>query len=146
MFVGNPQEFIQSQQELHDKAYAEAQELRASIDRMLDELSPEHAYTLYRLLAYISLGNITQCHFIAGQLSTILRVVHKACMTCGSTQHTDLTHGVDLAIPDPEVIAKHDSHLFHAVPDCSECMDESIDTAFEQKNNEEENNELPEGS
>lgn len=128
MFVGgSPQEIIKHQQEMHERAHASAQELRASVDRMIDEMPAEHSYTLLRLFEHIAHGDASTIHFFVGQLTAVLRVVHCVCLTCGSTQHTTWLHGMEVPVEDP-----HDSHGPGAFPvDCERCAHEAFDQSFE---------------
>jgi hypothetical protein len=87
--------FIKAQQEAHDRIHAHAQELRASIDRMMDELNPEHTYTMFTLMQHLATsGDAAFPHYLSGQLSAYLRLKHKACLTCGTTAHETTMHGI----------------------------------------------------
>jgi len=95
MVIVGPAAFIKAQQEAHDRAHAQAQELRASIDRMMREMNAEHTYTLFTLMQHLATQADTVFpHYLSGQLSVYLQLKHKACLTCGSTAHETSMHGI----------------------------------------------------
>lgn len=95
MVIVGPAAFIKAQQEAHDRLHAEAQELRASVDRMMGELSADHTYTLFTLMQHLANGGDAAFpHYLSGQLSVYLQLKHKACLTCGNTSHETSMHGI----------------------------------------------------
>lgn len=93
VFVG-PKEFIEARRAAQEQAHVQALELRATVERLIDELGPEHCYALMELFAHIAQsGDTTMLHYITGQLSAIMRIKHKACVRCGSADHETPLHG-----------------------------------------------------
>ena len=73
-----------------DRRTMEAQEFRMSVDRLVDEMSADQTYTLFRLLRHF-MSQPESIHFMAGQLSLMMRKVHKMCASCGG-KHIDTEH------------------------------------------------------
>lgn len=78
-----------------DEQHMAAQEMRASIERLFEELSGDQTWTLMRMLAYVSgadkLGHLT-ANFWAGQLSMYLKFKHQICSNCGNPSHDGPEH------------------------------------------------------
>ena len=66
-------------------------ELRASMERFLDSLDAEQALGLARMLTLFN-DNPGYQHVVYGQLSSIMRLIHKICATCGDTKHSTMEH------------------------------------------------------
>lgn len=66
-------------------------ELKNAIENFLDDLTADQCVTLCRTLQLIY-SNPVYLHQIMGQLATLLRVVHKACGSCGDTKHSTMEH------------------------------------------------------
>jgi hypothetical protein len=90
----NPAALMQQQQAAMDHQAMAAQEFRVSVDRLLDELNPEQAFTLYRLMHSITHQGVEVASHFAGQLTYMLRVVHKICRGCGRADHTFNEHDI----------------------------------------------------
>lgn len=81
-------------------------ELRASMDRFLDSLDAEQALGLARMLTLFN-DNPGYQHVVYGQLSSIMRLIHKICATCGDTKHSTLEH-LTAEVPAMEAPQKSD--------------------------------------
>lgn len=88
----DPAELLKQQRRMFDHRDMAVQEFRQSVDRLVDELTPDQAFTLYRLLQNISSQGTGVADFFSGQLSIILRRIHKICVSCGNTEHTTEEH------------------------------------------------------
>jgi hypothetical protein len=70
-----------------------------SIERFLDGLNAEQALGLAKLLTLFN-DNPGYQHVVYGQLSSIMRLVHKICASCGDTKHSTMEHlTAEAAIP-----------------------------------------------
>jgi hypothetical protein len=94
---------MQNQKEIIDRHNMALMEFRQSVDRLLDGLTADQCHTLYRLMINIGENGIPISQFVAGQLSTMLRLIHKICSSCGSTQH-DTDQHMFLNLDDQEEI------------------------------------------
>lgn len=66
-------------------------ELKASMERFLDSLNAEQCLGLAKMLTLFN-DNPGYQHVVYGQLSSIMRLVHKICATCGDTKHSTMEH------------------------------------------------------
>lgn len=87
-----PSEILAHQRRIVDHHAMAMMEFRQSVDRLVDELSPEQCFTLFRLLQNISTNGTSVAEFFSGQLSIMLRRIHKLCQSCGNTEHTSDEH------------------------------------------------------
>lgn len=90
----NQPRFMMVQQdphELHQLHEMQMMEMKNTIERFIDELTAEHCIALMRLLQMIHF-NPTYLHMMLGQLSALVRIVHKVCASCGDTKHSTMEH------------------------------------------------------
>ncbi len=80
-------------------------ELKASMERLLDSLNAEQALGLAQMLTLFN-DNPGYQHVVYGQLSSIMRLVHKICGTCGDTKHSTIEH---LTAEVPAAVASQES-------------------------------------
>lgn len=83
-----PQGMFAEAQRFHE---LQVLEVKAAMESFLDELTADQCISLARMMQLIS-HNPNNLHVIAGQLSAIIRIVHKVCATCGDTRHSTMEH------------------------------------------------------
>lgn len=82
---------------MHDpreaQQYQEMQlmEIKATVERFIDELNAEQCIALMRILQTIHFSP-HYLHMIMGQLTALIRIVHKVCGSCGDTKHSTMEH------------------------------------------------------
>lgn len=85
---------VVSHQQMQDQMHMQQLqmlELKASMESFLDSLSAEQCLGLARMLTLFN-DNPGYQHVVYGQLSSIMRLVHKICATCGDTKHSTMEH------------------------------------------------------
>lgn len=101
VFFGGSEEDMKAEMTRRQMGLAE---YRSSVERLVDELAPEHCHTLFRLLANLR-GNKASTDYMLGQLAYMLRKVHKICASCGGN-HVDADHELANLIEVPKVEKK----------------------------------------
>lgn len=73
------------------QAIMEVMEFRMSVTRLMDELKTDQLITLNRMLGTVA-NDPGSAQFLTGQISTLLRIVHKVCSNCGNNDHSAEAH------------------------------------------------------
>lgn len=99
MFIpvgGASREMIDEARRQHELANSRGEDLRVRLDSMVDSMSAEHLYTLKMLLGYVanSANSFYVLHYLEGQITAVLRIVHQTCIKCGEN-HTTSEHGLE---------------------------------------------------
>ncbi len=79
------------QQEARDYYELQMVEIRTAMESFMDGLSPEQCLNLSRMVQLFT-NNPHYMHVVIGQLSTMMRVVHKICSSCGDSKHSTMEH------------------------------------------------------
>lgn len=84
---------LHQQQQREAQAWHEMQmmEVKTSMENFLDEMSPSQCIALSRMIQ-LFIGNPQYMHVVIGQLSMLMRRVHKICSMCGDEKHSTVDH------------------------------------------------------
>jgi NADH pyrophosphatase NudC (nudix superfamily) len=79
--------------EAHDRLHMQAQERNMRINRFMDEMSADDAFTFFQILTIISKANdpTSVSQYLAGQMYALLRRIHQVCTNCGE-KHEPTDH------------------------------------------------------
>lgn len=90
-FMMDSSEFFARQEQAAQVSEMRNLEFNSSVNRLLDGLTAEQAITLAKVLEVITF-NQHYVHILSGEVATILRIVHKVCLTCSSLTHATEDH------------------------------------------------------
>jgi hypothetical protein len=130
---GMPEEVQQFVQGIRTRWEMSQQDYQNRVRGLLDTLSPDDLVTLREILHNTSADD-TQAPYLQGQITAILRYVHKVCISCGEIHEGDHLSALVDGPPSPKDEPKKEEQLvlpFTEEPTTSELVDQSVASTVE---------------